>query len=226
MCWPGLGNLIVTRAGSAPAGAARSWGRRFRRRSSEELRARIRARPGEWLGQEIIEPSTVPTLTASGSLEPRPAVLRTFSVRAGHRRQRQHRERRYGHGLPSCPEASPGWATAPTRSSSRAGVEDRARTPGSRRRHRRSSRAPGCDRHGRRSGLWCGSTVDIPSPVGWLPSSSFWDGPASTPNWSSGSSAPSSPGSTSPSASEPTVAPSRCRSCWPLLGLRSPGPTR
>lgn len=46
----------------------------------DELRARIRDRPGEWVGQEVIEPSTTPTVNPSGQLEPRPAVLRTFAV--------------------------------------------------------------------------------------------------------------------------------------------------
>jgi uncharacterized circularly permuted ATP-grasp superfamily protein/uncharacterized alpha-E superfamily protein len=46
----------------------------------DELRARIRARPGDWVGQEIIEPSTAPTVSDSGWLEPCPVVLRTFAV--------------------------------------------------------------------------------------------------------------------------------------------------
>ena len=46
----------------------------------DELRTRIRARPGQWVGQEIIEPSTAPTVTGAGSIEPRPMVLRTFAV--------------------------------------------------------------------------------------------------------------------------------------------------
>jgi uncharacterized circularly permuted ATP-grasp superfamily protein/uncharacterized alpha-E superfamily protein len=45
-----------------------------------ELRDRIRARPWEWVGQELIHPSTVPTVTDAGTLEPRPTVLRTFAV--------------------------------------------------------------------------------------------------------------------------------------------------
>ncbi len=45
-----------------------------------ELRDRIRARPWEWVGQELIRPSTVPTVTEAGTLEPRPTVLRTFAV--------------------------------------------------------------------------------------------------------------------------------------------------
>ncbi len=45
-----------------------------------ELRHRIRARPWEWVGQELIRPSTVPTVTDAGTLEARPTVLRTFAV--------------------------------------------------------------------------------------------------------------------------------------------------
>ena len=44
------------------------------------LRDRVRARPGDWVGQEILAPSTVPTVDDDGSLVPRPAVLRTFAV--------------------------------------------------------------------------------------------------------------------------------------------------
>jgi uncharacterized circularly permuted ATP-grasp superfamily protein/uncharacterized alpha-E superfamily protein len=46
----------------------------------DELRRRIRSRPGDWVGQEIIEPSTSPTVTGTGTLEPRPTILRTFTV--------------------------------------------------------------------------------------------------------------------------------------------------
>jgi uncharacterized circularly permuted ATP-grasp superfamily protein/uncharacterized alpha-E superfamily protein len=46
----------------------------------DDLRNRIRARPGHWVGQEIIEPSTAPTVSDSGALEPRPVALRTFAV--------------------------------------------------------------------------------------------------------------------------------------------------
>ncbi len=77
-----LGGLILTRVGS-PSSPPPIVGSTLSKAEREELRARIRAKPGEWLGHEIIEPSTVPTVTATGSLEPRPAVLRTFSVRAG-----------------------------------------------------------------------------------------------------------------------------------------------
>ncbi|MGD0391356.1 MAG: circularly permuted type 2 ATP-grasp protein [Acidimicrobiales bacterium] len=46
----------------------------------DELGDRIRSQPGRWVGQEVIEPSTAPTVTGTGSLEPRPTVLRTFAV--------------------------------------------------------------------------------------------------------------------------------------------------
>jgi uncharacterized circularly permuted ATP-grasp superfamily protein/uncharacterized alpha-E superfamily protein len=48
--------------------------------AADELRQRIRSRPWEWVGQEVIEPSTTPTVTGTGTLEARPAVLRTFAV--------------------------------------------------------------------------------------------------------------------------------------------------
>ena len=47
------------------------------------LRDRLRARPGDWVGQEILAPSTMPTVTDDGSLAPRPVVLRTFAVADG-----------------------------------------------------------------------------------------------------------------------------------------------
>ncbi|MGO9029877.1 MAG: circularly permuted type 2 ATP-grasp protein [Acidimicrobiales bacterium] len=46
----------------------------------EALRNRIRQQPASWVGQEYLAPSTAPTVGASGALEPRPAVLRTFLV--------------------------------------------------------------------------------------------------------------------------------------------------
>jgi uncharacterized circularly permuted ATP-grasp superfamily protein/uncharacterized alpha-E superfamily protein len=45
-----------------------------------DLADRVRSRPGDWLGQEILEPSTMPTVGDDGSLVPRPVVLRTFAV--------------------------------------------------------------------------------------------------------------------------------------------------
>ena len=46
----------------------------------ELLRDRVRARPADWVGQEILVPSTVPTVGDGGGLVPRPMVLRTFAV--------------------------------------------------------------------------------------------------------------------------------------------------
>ncbi len=46
----------------------------------DELGDRIRSRPGQWVGQEVIEPSTAPTVTGIGEVEPRSTVLRTFAV--------------------------------------------------------------------------------------------------------------------------------------------------
>ena len=48
------------------------------------LRDRIRSRPGAWVGQEIIEASTAPTVTDTGALEPRPAIIRSFAVADEH----------------------------------------------------------------------------------------------------------------------------------------------
>ncbi len=49
-----------------------------------DLADRIRARPAAWVGQEIIEPSTAPTVTHAGTLEPRPAIIRSFAVADEH----------------------------------------------------------------------------------------------------------------------------------------------
>ncbi len=45
-----------------------------------ELADRIRIRPWAWVGQEVLLASTTPTVTDTGTIEPRPAVLRTFAV--------------------------------------------------------------------------------------------------------------------------------------------------
>jgi uncharacterized alpha-E superfamily protein len=58
----------------------RWWARCLAADALIELRDRIRTRPWEWVGQELIQPSTVPTVTDAGALEPRPTVLRTFAV--------------------------------------------------------------------------------------------------------------------------------------------------
>lgn len=38
------------------------------------------ARPGDWVDQEILAPSTVPGIDSGGALVPRPVILRTFAV--------------------------------------------------------------------------------------------------------------------------------------------------
>jgi uncharacterized circularly permuted ATP-grasp superfamily protein/uncharacterized alpha-E superfamily protein len=58
----------------------------------DDLRNRILARPGAWVGQEIIEPSLTPTVTDTGTIEPRPTILRTFAVAD------EHGSGAYGHG--------------------------------------------------------------------------------------------------------------------------------
>jgi uncharacterized circularly permuted ATP-grasp superfamily protein/uncharacterized alpha-E superfamily protein len=50
----------------------------------EALRNRILHRPGAWVGQEYLPPSTTPTVNDAGILEARPAVLRTFLVADEH----------------------------------------------------------------------------------------------------------------------------------------------
>jgi uncharacterized circularly permuted ATP-grasp superfamily protein/uncharacterized alpha-E superfamily protein len=49
----------------------------------EQLRDRVRSRPDDWVGQEVLAPSTMPTVTADGGLVPRPVILRTFAVADG-----------------------------------------------------------------------------------------------------------------------------------------------
>jgi len=46
----------------------------------DRLRDRVRARPGDWVGQEILAPSTMPSVDENGYLVPRPVILRTFAV--------------------------------------------------------------------------------------------------------------------------------------------------
>ena len=48
----------------------------------DELRRRISARPGQWVGQERLVPGSAPVLTATG-IAPRATVLRTFAVAQG-----------------------------------------------------------------------------------------------------------------------------------------------
>jgi uncharacterized alpha-E superfamily protein len=74
----------------------------------DELRARIRSRPGLFVGQEVIEPSTAPTVTGTGSLEPRPTVLRTFAVTDDSNNRGEH------HGYRVMPGGLTRVAAAPT----------------------------------------------------------------------------------------------------------------
>ena len=64
------------------------------RPSRDDLRDRVLARPGDWVGQEIVDPSTVPTVTDDGTLVPRPVVL------AHLRRGRRHSTT--GHAVTAC----------------------------------------------------------------------------------------------------------------------------
>ena len=48
-----------------------------------ELRDRVRSCPSDWVGQEILSPSTMPVVDADGGLVPRPVILRTFAVADG-----------------------------------------------------------------------------------------------------------------------------------------------
>ncbi len=52
-----------------------------------ELAARIEAEPHAWVGQEVLDPSTVPAIGAHGGLQARPVTLRTFAVAEGGRFQ-------------------------------------------------------------------------------------------------------------------------------------------
>ena len=48
----------------------------------DDLRRRIEAHPGQWVGQDRLTPASTPVLHADG-VEPRPAVVRTFAVAGG-----------------------------------------------------------------------------------------------------------------------------------------------
>jgi uncharacterized circularly permuted ATP-grasp superfamily protein/uncharacterized alpha-E superfamily protein len=62
-----------------PQGMLPVFGSRLSRTEQEEWRARLRARPHLYVGQESLSFSTTPALVG-GRLEPRHAVLRTFAV--------------------------------------------------------------------------------------------------------------------------------------------------
>ncbi len=46
----------------------------------DALRSLVRSRPADWVGQEVLVPSTMPAVDPDGGLVPRPVVLRTFAV--------------------------------------------------------------------------------------------------------------------------------------------------
>ncbi len=68
---------IARRGGSASAARER-----LSATDRSDLRARIEAEPHAWVGQQRMELSTAPTVTRHG-LEPRPLVLRSFTVAQG-----------------------------------------------------------------------------------------------------------------------------------------------
>ena len=55
------------------------WGGELSESETAELLLRIRSKPNQFVAQERIDKAHIPTLT-NGALEPRPAILRTFSV--------------------------------------------------------------------------------------------------------------------------------------------------
>lgn len=79
-----LDQLLLRRAGRDPEGRPHPSvdGSALAAAERDELAARIAAEPHLWTGAERVQPSTTPTLTARG-LEPRSAVLRTFTVARG-----------------------------------------------------------------------------------------------------------------------------------------------
>ena len=134
--------------------------------------------PGHWVGQEIIQPSTVPTVTDTGTLEPRPG--HHPDLRRGRRRGDSHHGFRVLPGGLTRVGADPEIAR-----SSRAGAAAPARTPGWPRPSRPSSRAPGSARPGPRRG-----PPVVPDTTALLPdrvaAQLFVLGaPPSTPSWSS-----------------------------------------
>ncbi|MTD46027.1 hypothetical protein GKE82_17470 [Conexibacter sp. W3-3-2] len=70
---------LVVRPLSRGAGSATVFGWELSNHELEELRARIEARPGAWVGQERVITSSTPTLTDDG-LVARRSLLRSFAV--------------------------------------------------------------------------------------------------------------------------------------------------
>jgi uncharacterized circularly permuted ATP-grasp superfamily protein/uncharacterized alpha-E superfamily protein len=69
----------IARTGNVPA----IDGSRLATDELDELRGRIEANPHRWVGQERVTSRLVPSLSAGGSIEQRPVVLRTFAVGNG-----------------------------------------------------------------------------------------------------------------------------------------------
>jgi uncharacterized circularly permuted ATP-grasp superfamily protein/uncharacterized alpha-E superfamily protein len=74
-----LDRLMLLPVGAA-AGSGPILPDRLTADQREGLCDRVRARPGDWVGQEILTPSTMPTVTPDGGLVARPVILRTFAV--------------------------------------------------------------------------------------------------------------------------------------------------
>ena len=192
----------------------------------DDLGARILARPGAWVGQEIIEPSPTPTVAESGSIEPRPTILRTFAVAD------EHNSGAFGHGY----NVLPGGLTRVG-----AGLDTlviSSRSDGTSKDTWVASEQPALQqspwlRSARSTAPPTGGDRPLHSrfPAGWRPSCSSSVGRPNTPSWSSGSSAPCWPALTSLSGWAWTGGPNPCRSCsWrsgPSRGsTRFPSPTR
>jgi uncharacterized circularly permuted ATP-grasp superfamily protein/uncharacterized alpha-E superfamily protein len=75
-----LEDLVVQSVRASPAARRPVVGATLTAEALSDLRDQIRARPWEWVGQELLLPSTTPTVTDTGTLEARPTVLRTFVV--------------------------------------------------------------------------------------------------------------------------------------------------
>ena len=75
-----LGDLVIKPVSRGHAPVRYGW--ELADRAREGLIAQLRAEPWAWCGQEPLELSTAPVITADG-LEPRRFVLRTFGVAAG-----------------------------------------------------------------------------------------------------------------------------------------------
>jgi uncharacterized circularly permuted ATP-grasp superfamily protein/uncharacterized alpha-E superfamily protein len=73
-----LGSVLVKHA-DGRAGHRTLFGGDLSRAELDELRARIELSPHLWVGQECLDPSTVPTLV-DGRLVPRPVTVRAFLV--------------------------------------------------------------------------------------------------------------------------------------------------